>query len=74
MDNGYIRILPQSGIAGKTIVTVKMVATNDTFEDKIFKVRAVCGNKFKDLIINLKGKANTSIHDFSNDFSNDFNN
>ena len=56
MDIDWISISPQNGAAGQNPVAFQLVAENETFEDKQLTVRAVCGDKYKDLTLVLKGK------------------
>ena len=56
MDIDWISISPQNGAAGQNPVAFQLVAENETFEDKRLTVRAVCGDKYKDLTLVLKGK------------------
>ena len=56
MDIDWISISPQNGAAGQNPVAFQLIAENETFEDKRLTVRAVCGDKYKDLTLVLKGK------------------
>ena len=65
----HIKVTPQNGVAGRTTVTFEMTAINSTKEDKILKVRVICGNKFKDLLIIIRPNTTAMSEEFNRDFN-----
>lgn len=54
---GDVDITPQSGVAGTKDIAFVMGAPNNTNEDRVVRVRAVCGNKTAPLTLVLKAGA-----------------
>lgn len=59
---GDVDITPQSGVAGTKDISFVMGTPNNTTEDRIVKVRAVCGDKTAPLTLVLKAGASEETY------------
>lgn len=59
---GDVDITPQSGVAGTKDISFVMGAPNNTTEDRVVKVRAVCGDKKAPLTLVLKAGASEETY------------
>lgn len=59
---GDVDITPQSGVAGTKDISFVLGAPNNTNEDRVVKVRAVCGDKTAPLTLVLKAGASEDTY------------
>ena len=59
---GDVDITPQSGVAGTKDISFVMGAPNNTNEDRVVRVRAVCGDKTAPLTLVLKAGASEETY------------